>query len=150
MPRLFGSIGSVSGLALTTLIFQRPQCIIHLDTTVHPPLHVAQVRLAPRGSESKSNKAKIIRELVSGSILGFGAGLFLRLFSRPLLIIVTLAGLGLQYAAFKGINLVSHKRLTGCIQNLGISYLKSDTVWKASFGLTFLIAGFLKFDDNMD
>ncbi|TQS35947.1 hypothetical protein Golomagni_03617 [Golovinomyces magnicellulatus] len=146
------SLGLLCGLSMTTRhILHLPP--IRLDGFSNSEGH-RSLPLTQQNVDSHARRhaglpcdVKTIRQITTGSICGLCAGLFISAFSRPLVIIVGLLGAGFQCATLLGINFISCRSLQAV-------FLKDVDLWrlmrinracKASFCITFLMAGFLKF-----
>ncbi|RKF84253.1 hypothetical protein GcM1_131005 [Golovinomyces cichoracearum] len=146
------SLGLLCGLSMTTRqILHLPP--IRLDGISNNEGH-RSLPLTQQNIDSRTRRqaklpcdVKTIRQITIGSICGLCAGLFIGAFSRPLVIGVALLGAGFQCATLLGINFFSRQRLQAAfLEDVDLWRLMSvNKAWKASFCVTFLMAGFLKF-----
>ncbi|KAI0443872.1 hypothetical protein F4803DRAFT_574112 [Xylaria telfairii] len=89
---------------------------------------------------------ELMKQLSSGSVTGFVAGLLVSIFSRTLVLLVGVSVVIVQVAARYGINIVNQLRLK---QRLGksrvLAALEKDPIFTVSFGLFFALSAFMQF-----
>ncbi|KAH7308238.1 hypothetical protein B0I35DRAFT_108073 [Stachybotrys elegans] len=87
---------------------------------------------------------RVVRQIASGSITGFGAGLVLALFSRVLVSLSTLALISVYIASRLGVPLPGVDRIKKLLDKTPIweKSIRKSPWFTASFALTFVLAGF--------
>ncbi|KAH8683269.1 hypothetical protein BGZ60DRAFT_467561 [Tricladium varicosporioides] len=87
-----------------------------------------------------------VRQVSSGSIIGLCTGLLISKFSRPLVLLIGLLVVGIQWASSYGINVIPYNRLQKYATSVDLrSAVQDNVAFKLSFGMTFAMAAFMRF-----
>ncbi|KAH8653655.1 hypothetical protein BX600DRAFT_515907 [Xylariales sp. PMI_506] len=91
---------------------------------------------------------EVIRQLSSGSVTGFLAGLVISVFSRTLVLLFGVTVVIIQVAARYGINVIDQLRVKERLGNSRVlRALEKDPAFKLSFGFFFAMSAFIRFRD---
>ncbi|KAK4176081.1 hypothetical protein QBC36DRAFT_188350 [Triangularia setosa] len=90
--------------------------------------------------------SEIIRQLSSGSLSGFVAGLLISVFSKTLVLLAGIGMLTIQVASRSGLDLVKYLRLRERFQGSRVlAALNQHTAFKLSFAVAFALSAFMSF-----
>ncbi|KAK4190428.1 hypothetical protein QBC35DRAFT_449399 [Podospora australis] len=132
------SLGLTS--SLVAIHNQRP---VRCDTFAVPP---ERSRAYSSGKRKDHLDADVVKQLSSGSLSGFVAGVLVSYFSKTLVLLGGITMVLLQVASRYGINLVDQLHLRQRVQSSRIlSALNRVTVFKISFAIAFALSAFMSF-----
>lgn len=132
------SIGFTS--SLIAIHSQRP---MRFDAVA---VHAQESRTYSSGKRKDHLDGDVVKQLSSGSLSGFLAGVLISYFSKTLVMLAGITMVALQVASRYGINLVDQLHLRQRVQSSRIlTALSRVTVFKLSFAVAFALSAFMSF-----
>ncbi|KAK0645874.1 hypothetical protein B0T16DRAFT_148305 [Cercophora newfieldiana] len=133
-------VGLTSGLVL--LHHQPP---LRLDSVATAP-PVPRRQFSDRPKRKDHLNPEVLKQLSSGSLSGFLAGLLVSVFSKTLVLIIGVGIVFIQVAARYGIDLVGPLKLKKRVESSRIlTALRYNPTFKIAFGVTFALSAFMSF-----
>nr|OQO22571.1 hypothetical protein B0A51_11314 [Rachicladosporium sp. CCFEE 5018] len=153
-PLLFAGLGVSAALFPPNILQQFRRSHIYSADSLSSPASVKDWSLNQYSSDAKTPivkkegglNGKAVRQLSLGSILGLVAGLGVSVFSKPLVILIGLAIVGVQTAQSYGIKLVTYNTLQKYVKGVDLrSAVQDNVALKISFGMMFALSAFAEF-----
>ncbi|ORY69495.1 uncharacterized protein BCR38DRAFT_480682 [Pseudomassariella vexata] len=132
-----------AGISLSigsAMVLTQPK--LRMDT-----LATSRATISTKSGPSKERlDPDVIKQLSSGSMTGFLAGLLVSVFSKALVLLMGVSFVLVQVAASYGVDLIGQLRMKQQLQESKVlAALRKNPTFKVSFGLFFAASAFMSF-----